>query len=108
MEETRGCNPQECKYHMLTDSVINDLREAVNKLTEGQDQMRETVIQLTEAFKLMGRVDQRVDKLEDLQREKDKDQDAKIQELRGFMYKAVGIAIGASGALGYLLQFLGM
>lgn len=85
-----GCSPDTCQYHKLTESVITDLKGAVEKLLEGQDQMKETVIKLTENMKSFERIDERIVRLEELQRERDKEQDIKIQELRAFMYKMAG------------------
>ena len=93
------CSPQTCQYHVLTESVIGDLKKAVEKLMEGQDQMRETVIHLTEAFKAMERINHRMEQMEDLQRDKDKEQDGKIDELKAFMYKSMGV-IASIGVLG--------
>ena len=106
--EDIDCTPQTCQYHVLTESVIADLKQAVEKLMEGQDQMKETVIHLTEAFKAMERIDARMEKLEDLQRVKDQIQDAKLDEVKGFMYKAMG-ALAAIGALGgVVLKYFGV
>lgn len=102
------CTPQTCSYHLLTENIIKDMKSAVDKLIEGQDSMRETVIHLTDAFKTMDRIESRLEKLEELQRETDKEQDQKIQELRGFMYKLMGVAAGAGAVMGVLLKFIGL
>jgi hypothetical protein len=115
MEEEKGvsvdkivipeCNSSTCQYHALTESVVRDLKVAVQRTVEGQDQLKETVIHLTEAFKAMDRIDKRMEKLEDSMALKDKEQDQKIDELRIFMYKALGsiatvmAAIGVAGIL---------
>lgn len=96
--EPHSCNPSTCQYHYLTENVIADLKSAVEKVIEGQGQMRETVIALTENMKSFERVDNRLEKLETLQRERDKEQDLKIQEIRAFMYKAMG-AIAVLGVV---------
>lgn len=108
MDKKYTCNPETCQYHALTESVITDLKDAVKKLTEGQEQMNKTVVQLTEAFKWMDRIDRRVEKVEDLQRAKDREQDHEIGEVKGFMYRAGGVAVGASVALPYLLKMIGL
>lgn len=100
------CNPDTCQYHYLTENVIADLKDAVKQLLEGQGEMRDTVIQLVEQQKSFDRLADRLEKLEDLQRDKDEKQDGKIQELRAFMYKAMG-AIGVLGlAVGFVSKIL--
>jgi len=107
-ETPHSCNPDTCQYHYLTESVISDLKESVVKLLEGQTKMSETIIQLTEAFKAIEKLDSKLEKLEDLQRTKDAEQDKKIDELRMFTYKAMG-AIGVIvTAAGMALKFIGM
>jgi len=102
-----SCNPTTCQYHYLTEHVVSDLKVAVEKLLEGQIQMKETVIQLSENMKAFERIEQRLEKLEDWQIQRDKEQDQKIQELRAFMYKAMG-AISAVGVIAsFALKFLG-
>ena len=89
-DRRKNCEDSTCQYHTLTDSVITDLKDAVAKLLEGQTEMRDTVIQLAEAFKAVDKMADRLEKVEDLQRDRDKEQDKKIEGLRGFMYKAIG------------------
>lgn len=84
------CTPETCQYHYLTESVISDLKESVIKLLEGQEKMSNTIIQMTEAFKAVDKLDGRLEKLEDNQKLKDEQQDSRIDELRMFMYKAIG------------------
>jgi len=93
---------------VLTESVIKDLKRAVEKLMEGQDQMRETVIHLTEAFKAMERINHRMEQMEDLQREKDKEQDTKIDELKAFMYKSIGLVASLGVLGGVVLKMVGI
>ena len=102
------CNSESCQYHALTESVISDLKAAVQKLTESQEQMKETVIQLAEAFKAMERLNKRIDKLENTLVEKNKEQDKKVDELRIFMYKALGAGMAIMGALSIALKFAGV
>lgn len=102
-----GCSPNTCHYHALTDSVITDLKEAVHKLMEGQEKMRESLIIMTEAFKAVERLDGRVEKLEVQLREKDKEQDSKIDKLRVFMYKSTGAVGAIAVVIGYLTKFIG-
>lgn len=104
---TEGCHPTTCHYHALTESVVSDLKEAVHKLMEGQEKMRESLIQMTEAFKAVERLDGRLSKLEENQGRKDREQDKKIDGLRAFMYKAVGGASVGAGIIAYLSRYLG-
>jgi len=104
----QSCNPDTCQYHYLTESIIKDLKRAVEKLMEGQDQMRETVIQLTEAFKAMEKIDNKIGQIEVLQREKDKEQDCKIDELKAFMYKSMGVVAAIGILIGVLLKITGV
>lgn len=101
------CLPSTCQYHALTDAVITDLKEAVHKLMESQEKMRETVITMTEAFKAVERLDARLEKMEDEQKSRDKDQDKKIDQLRAFMYKVSGGAIAVCGMIGWATKFIG-
>lgn len=84
MEERRKCTPDSCMYHELTDSVIKDLKEAMKSLADGQMQMKETIIKLTEAFKSMDRLDRRIDSAE----QRVKDNEKEISDLRVAVYKA--------------------
>lgn len=101
-----SCNPETCQYHALTEAVVEDLKDAVHRLMEGQDQMKETVIKLAEAFKYMEKVDIKVDRLEERLREKDEKQDEKIDEVRMFMYKAIGLGTGALVIAQYVISLL--
>lgn len=106
--EIKDCNASTCQYHALTESVVKDLKVTVQKVSEGQDQMRETVIHLTEAFKAMERIDKRMEKLEDATLRRDKEQDSKIDELRIFMYKAIGAMMAVSVGAGVFFKFAGL
>ena len=90
MEERRKCTPDSCMYHALTDSVIGDLKEAMKALADGQTQMRETIIKLTESFKSVERLDKRIDKAE----EEIKGNKQEVDTLKIGVYKA-GAVIGA-------------
>jgi uncharacterized coiled-coil protein SlyX len=106
-EERQHCNPSTCIHNALTEAVITDLKEAVHRLMEGQEKMRESLIVMTEAFKAVERLDTRITKLEDEQKFKDREQDKKIDNLRAFMYKACGGASVGAGVLAYLARFIG-
>lgn len=88
------CNAEECQYHQLTGAAIQDMRETVKALVEGQQQMRDNLIQLTEAFKQMDRLERRVDKMEERGEKDNKEQDVSIRKLENNFYKAAG-GIGA-------------
>lgn len=103
---TISCAPNTCQYHILTESVISDLKVATEKLMEGQDHLRETVTQLVEGFKFMDKLDGKVDRLEREVKEKDEKQDINIDKLKGFMYKISGIAIGISAICGICIPIL--
>jgi hypothetical protein len=100
------CSASTCQYHALTESVVKDLKVAVQRTVEGQDQLKETVIHLTEAFKAMERIDKRMEKLEDSITLKDKEQDQKIDELRIFMYKSIGILTAIGTGFAVVMKFL--
>jgi len=108
-EERRGisCSPETCQYHDLTESVITDLKEAVHKLMEGQDMMRGSLIQMTEAFKAVERLEDSLRKLEEEVRFANRGQDKKIDSIRVFMYKAIGAASAAAAILTYLSKSIG-
>lgn len=90
------------------DIVIDDLRDSVKKLLDGQEQLTLTVVKMAEAFKNMDKFEDRVERLEARQEVKDKEQDIKIEELRAFMYKAGGVwaALMIIGTV--LLKFIGV
>lgn len=90
MEERRKCTPDSCMYHALTDSVIQDLKEAMRSLVDGQMQMKETIIKLTEAFKSMERLDKRIDATELRVKENEKE----VSDLRVAVYKAGAVVAG--------------
>lgn len=100
------CEPKSCQYHQLTDNVMEDLKTAVEKITDSQMQVKETMIKLVEGFKAVDRLEGKVDKFELLQREKDRVQDERIDELRVFMYKSIGLCALALPAISILTQLL--
>ena len=85
------------QYRYLTSTVVNDLKESIVKLMESQTEMGKSIAQLTEAFKMVDRLDARLIRLEEMYKECNKDQDIKINEVRSFMYKLTGafLVIGA-------------
>ncbi len=115
MGNENTCNPTTCQYHALTEAVVEDLKDAVHRLMEGQDQMKETVIKLAEAFKYMEKVEVKVDRLEERLRETDREhakivaeknekQDIEIDKIKVFMYKAMGAGALALIGLNYFLS----
>ena len=90
MNKTSPCNSETCKYHLMTETLVGELKAAVDKLIIGQEQTRETVIQLVEAFKAVDKLENRINDLEKEQKDKDKVQDSKIDQLRAFMWKVNG------------------
>lgn len=106
-DKPNTCNPDTCQYHYLTESVIKDLKESVVQLLEGQTKMSETIIQLTEAFKAIERLDNKLEKLEDEQKKKDEKQDEKIDQVRMFMYKVIGATGVIITAIGFASKFFG-
>lgn len=125
-----ACTSEKCVYHDINETVIEDLKNAVKVLLDGQQDLKLSVIQLTEAFKSMDRIESKVDKLEevfslrlnrveddmkakldkleDRQKELDKEQDAKIGEVRGFMYKVSGALAVLTAIAPILLKFVGI
>lgn len=100
------CSTDSCQYHILTESVIKDLKNATEKLVDGQEHLRDTVIKLVEGFKFIDKLDGKVDRLEEEMKEKDEKQDVKIDKLRNFMYKVSGIAVGISAIIGIAIPIL--
>jgi hypothetical protein len=100
------CNPDTCQYHYLTQAVITDLKDAVSKILEGQAQMRDTVISLVETVKGFDRIDARIEKMEQKARDEKVEQDIRIDELRVFMYKAIGVISVLAVAAGFLIKMI--
>ena len=86
------------QYRYLTATVVKDLKESIVKLLESQTEMGKSIAQLTEAFKMVDRLDARLIRLEELDRSRDKEQDQKISEVRAYMYKLTG-ALMVAGAV---------
>lgn len=106
-----------CQYHMMTEGSVGDLKAAVKNLTDTQVQMRETLMQLSEVFRAVERLEKRMDKLE-IQRDgivekcekkhedRWKEQEGKLDEVRIFMYKAIGVGALAVPLLTVAAQVL--
>ena len=106
-----------CQYHLMTEGSVEDLKAAVKNLTETQVHMRETLMQLAEVFRAVERLEKRMDKLE-IQKEemvarcehraekRNTEQDSKIDEVRVFMYKAIGVGALAVPLLTIAAQVL--
>jgi hypothetical protein len=106
-----------CQYHLMTEGSVEDLKAAVKNLTETQVHMRETLMQLSEVFRAVERLEKRMDRLE-IQRdgivekcerkgeERNREQDEKLDEVRAFMYKAIGVGALAVPLLTIAAQVL--
>lgn len=90
------------------DIVISDMRDSIKKLLDGQEALTLSVVKMAEAFKSMDRFENRIESMEKDQKEKDREQDDKIAELRAFMYKAGGIWAGLMVAGSILMRFIGV
>lgn len=97
-----------CQYHTNDHAVISDLRDAVKIIIEGQQDMRASLIQLTEAFKNMERIELRLEKIEDRRRSDREKRDNEIAELKTFMNRAMGWAAAIALIGGILIKFLGV
>jgi hypothetical protein len=106
-----------CQYHLMTEGTVEDLKDTVKTLSATQMHMRETLVQLIEVFKTVERLEKRMDKLEaqrgeTLERcekkteERNKELDWKIDEVRVFMYKAIGVGALAVPLLTMVAQVL--
>lgn len=78
------------EYHYLADEVVKDLKESVVKLIDNQVEMGKSIVKLTEAIKIVDRLESRLIRLESLDREREKEQGIKIGELQKTTYKVLG------------------
>ena len=74
------CDPNTCQYHAVTEKVVGNLEVAVSEIVRSQAEMRENIIQLTEAVKSFQKMQQRIDKMEEKWETKNEKQDEKIYE----------------------------
>lgn len=74
------CNPNTCQYHAVTEKVVGNLEVAVSEIVRSQAEMRENIIQLTEAVKSFQKMQERIDKMEERWEVKNEKQDEKIYE----------------------------
>jgi len=83
-----------CASHMHSEASIQELKIIVSKLSDGMIQVRESMVQLTEAFKALGKVDARLDKLEEIHNRDSEANRKRLSDLEGNVYKA-GAVIAA-------------
>lgn len=108
-KDPSSCNPSTCQYHYFTERVISDLKNAVEQLLEGQRAMSDTIVKLTENVKAIEKLDVRLEKLEDLQRNREKEQLEKLDEVRRFMWKVAGAISVIAPAIAILTKiFVGV
>lgn len=86
------CNSEECVSHMYIVEAVKELKEMNQLLLKGQNQLERTTIKLVESMKSVDRLHQKVDKLELHQEGVDTDQNVKIDKLRVFMWRTLGLA----------------
>jgi uncharacterized coiled-coil protein SlyX len=80
-----------CASHMHNEASIQELKIIVVRLSDGMAQVRESMVQLTEAFKALGKVDARLDKLEETHNRDAEDNRRRLSTLEGNVYKAGAI-----------------
>ncbi len=86
------CDSDKCASHLYIVEAVKELKEMNSLLLRGQNQLERTTIKLVESMKSVDRLYAKVDKLETHQEDVDKAQDIKIDKLRTFMWKTVGLA----------------
>jgi uncharacterized coiled-coil protein SlyX len=77
-----------CASHVHNEQSIAELKTIVSKLNDGMGQVREGMIQLTEAFKALGKVDARLDKLEEIHNRDSERNRERLERLESNVYKA--------------------
>jgi uncharacterized coiled-coil protein SlyX len=83
-----------CASHVHNEASINELKVIVSKLSDGMIQVRESMVQLTEAFKALGKVDARLDKLEDVHNKDAEENRKRLSDLEANVYKAGAVIAG--------------
>lgn len=81
---------EKCIYNEIHENAIVELKESVKVLLEGQRHMSEAIVQLTTSLKSIDRLERKIDKLEEHQREEIDKQEVKIEKLSAMVYKAGG------------------
>ena len=90
--DKKPCNSRACASHMYIVEAVKELKEMNQLLLEGQRQLERVTIKLVESMKSVDRLHTKVDKIEAHQETVDKDQDGKIDNLRVFMWRTLGLA----------------
>lgn len=107
------CDNEHCEAHVFTMDLISKLEGVTEKLMDGQHDIKENIIRLTENLLELQRTNQRYDKMCEEVKAKDKEQDDQIKHNSAFVNKAIGvvgaislIAVMASGITAVLTFFL--
>lgn len=87
------CSPSLCGMQEKVDGALEVFKSIAEKLTENQTQLRISVAKLTESVEGIHRLDDRVDKLEDI-----------VRKNSALMYKIVGIGMAGAILLPSLLK----
>lgn len=96
------CNPNTCQYHAVTQKVVDNLEIAVHEIVRSQAEMRENIIQLTEAVKVFQKMQERIEKLEDKLEKKNAEQDLEIRQNS----KQIYLVMAVGGAVVTLINVL--
>jgi len=84
------CDSETCASHLYIVEAVKELKEMNGLLLKGQNQLKMTTVKLIESMKNVERLHTKIDKLEEHQEIKDREQDIKIDNLRIFTWKMVG------------------
>jgi biopolymer transport protein ExbB/TolQ len=106
-EERRRCDPNECPSHDLTLAVVQELKEAVQKLMEGQEETKRSIVRLAEGFKTVERLERKIEHLEEIHRADVKEHQKNLAEVRAFMYKVSGVLAVVAVLVPFLPKILG-
>jgi hypothetical protein len=107
-EEKRGCDFSECPSHDVTLAVVQELKEAVHKLVEGQEETKRSIVRLAEGFKSIDRLERKIEHIEDIHRTDTKENQRNLAEVRAFMYKIAGVISAAAVLIPLLPKILGV
>ncbi len=84
------CTAEDCSAHSFMVEAIRELKDMNKKIITTQDKLKETTIKIVASLESVNRIHIRLDKYEELQRMRDKEQDQKIDKVRIFMWKITG------------------
>jgi hypothetical protein len=85
------CGGSECEAHIFVIDLVKELQISYARLTEGQMDIKENLIRLTENLLETQRSTARFELLVAELKTRDKEQDVKIESNRDFMNKAIGV-----------------